>query len=140
MGRLKKKQRTQRFKETGDLRYVYHNELDKVCFQHDIAYEDFKDLTRRTASEKILCVKTFNIAENPKYNGYQRGLASMVYKCFDEKMSGSGIKNGNMSDQQLAEELYKPVIRKFEKRKVHSSFIDNLWVCNFGPCWYAINK
>ena len=83
-----------------------------------MAYGDFKYLTRITASDKILRDKAFNIAKNLKYNGYQRGLASMVYKCFDEKTSGSGIKNENMSDQQLAEELHKPAIRKFKKRKV----------------------
>ena len=83
-----------------------------------MAYGDFKYLTRITASDKILRDKAFNIAKNLKYNGYQRGLASMVYKCFDKKTSGSGIKNENMSDQQLAEELHKPAIRKFKKRKV----------------------
>ena len=79
------------------------NELDKVCFQHDMAYGDFKDLKRRTASYKILWDKAFNIAKNPKYDGYQRGLAYMVYKLFDKKsapltdksVSGSGIVNNN---------------------------------------------
>ena len=63
-----------------------------------MAYGDFKDLTRRAAYDKILCDKAFNIAKNSKYDGYQHGLASMVYKCFDKKTSGSGIKNENMSD------------------------------------------
>ena len=90
-----------------------------------MAYGDFKDLTR-TASDKILHDKAFKIAKNPKYNGCQRGLASMHYKFFDKKTSGSGIKNENMSDQQLAEELGKPIIRNFKKRKVHSSFMDNI--------------
>ena len=66
-----------------------------------------------------MCDKTFNIAKNQKYEGYQTGLASMVYKFFDKTISGSGIKNENMSDQQLAEELHKPIIRKFKKRKLH---------------------
>ena len=70
--------------------------------------------------------KAFNIAKKPKYDGYQSVLVSMVYKFFDKKTSGSGIKNENMSDQQLAEELHQPIIRKFEKRKVHSPFIDNI--------------
>ena len=74
----KNKKRTQKFKETGDSRYIFQNELDKACFQQDVAYWDFKDLTRRTASDKILCDKTFNVAKNPKYDGYQRGIASMV--------------------------------------------------------------
>ena len=76
----KNKERIQKFKETGDTSYIYKNELDKACFQHDMAYGDFKDLKRRTASDKVLRDKPFNIAKNPKYDGYQRGLASMVYK------------------------------------------------------------
>ena len=78
----KNKQRIQKFKETGDSRYIYRYELDKACFQHDMAYGDFKDLARRTASDKVLRNKAFNFAKNPKYNGYQRGLASMVYTFF----------------------------------------------------------
>ena len=70
--------------------------------------------------------KGFNIVKNPKYDGYQRGLASMVYKLFDKKTSGSDIEMQNMSDQQLAEELNRR-IRKFKKRKVQSPFIDNIW-------------
>ena len=76
----KKKQRIQKFNETEDSRYNYQNELDEACFQHDMAYGHFKDLARRTVSDKILHDKAFNIAKNPKYDGYQRGFASMVYK------------------------------------------------------------
>ena len=98
-------------------------------------YGDFKDLTRRTACDKILRDKAFNIVKTPKCDGYERGLASMVYKFFDEKTSGgaatlaskSAIENENMSNKELAEELQKPIIRKFKKRKVDSSFIDNVW-------------
>ena len=114
-------------KERGDSRYIYENELDKACFQHDMAYGDFKNLGRRTASDKKLCDKAFNIAKNPKYDGYQRGLASMVYNFFDKKTSGSGIKNKNISNKELAEGLHKPIIRKFKKRKVQSPFINNIW-------------
>ena len=81
----KNKKRTQKFKETGDSRYTCQNELDKACFQHDMAYGDFKDLTRRTASDKILRVKAFNIAKNPKYDRYERELLAMVYKFFWQK-------------------------------------------------------
>ena len=80
-----------------------------------MSYGDFKDLTRRTSSDKILRDKTFNIAKNPKYDAYQRGLASMVYNIFDKKTSG--IKNENIWNKQLAEELHKPVITKFNKGK-----------------------
>ena len=78
------KERMQKLKETGDSRYIYQNELDKACFQHDMAYGDFKVLIGRTTSDKILCDKAFNIAKNTKYDGYQRCLASMVYKFFDK--------------------------------------------------------
>ena len=81
----KNKKRIQKFKETGDTDYIYKNELDKACFQHDMAYGDFKDLKRRTFSDKVLKDKGFNIAKNPNYDGYQRGLASMVYKFFEKK-------------------------------------------------------
>ena len=64
----KNKERIQKFKETGDSTYIYRNELDKTCFQNDMAYEDFKDLARRTASVKVLRNKTFNIAKNPKHD------------------------------------------------------------------------
>ena len=122
------KERIPKFRETGDTNYIYKNELDKACFQHDMAYGDFKDLKRRTASDKILRDKAFNIAKNPKYHGYQRGLASMVYKCFDKKSTGSGVANNEIKQNlQLAEELHKPIIRKFKKRKVYSGFKDNIW-------------
>ena len=98
----KNKERIQKFKETGDTRYIYKNELDKACFQDDMAYEDFKDLARRTASDTALRKKVFNIAKNPKYDGYQREWSSMVYIFFVKKSSGSGVKS--MSNEQLAEE------------------------------------
>ena len=121
------KERIENFKETGYSIYICQNELNKACFQHDMAYGDFKELNRRTAANKVLSDKALNIAKNPKYDGYQHGLASMVYKCFNKKTSGSGIKNENISNKQLAEELHKPIIRKFNKRKVHSPFIENIW-------------
>ena len=86
----KNKERIQKFEETGDTSYIYKNKLDKACFQHDMAYGDFKNL-RRTASDKILRDKALNIAKNSKYDGYPRGLASMVYQVFDKKSTGSGI-------------------------------------------------
>ena len=84
-----------------------------------------KDLVKRTQSDKALKDKAFKIASDPKYDGYQRGLASMVYKFFDKKSKGSGIINE--PNYQLANELHKPIIRKFKKRKVYSSFRDNIW-------------
>ena len=122
----KNKERIQKFKETWDTQRIYHNKLEKACFQHGMINGDFKGLPRRTTSDKILRDKAFNIAKNPKYNRYQRGLVSMVYKVFDKKMFGSSIKNGNMSDQRLAEELHKPITKKVKKRKVQTPFIDNI--------------
>ena len=71
--------------------------------------------------------KAYNIASNPKYDGYQRGLASRVYKFFDKKSVGSGINTIKSSSSILADELHKPIIKKFEKRKVYSQFKDNIW-------------
>ena len=94
----KSKKRTQMFKETGDWPYIYQNERHKACFQHDITYRNLKDLTRRTASDKILRDKAFNTAKNSKYYGCQRGLASQVYNFLwllveQSKMSTCLIKN-----------------------------------------------
>ena len=108
----KNKERIQKFKETGDTSYIYKNELDKACFQHDMAYGDFKDLARRTASDKVLRDKAFNIAKNSKYDGDQRGLASMVFKFFDKKPEGIGVPNNEVKQNlQLAKESDKPIIR-----------------------------
>ena len=119
------KERIKEFKRTGNTRYIYRNELDKACFQHDSAYADHKDLINRTKSDKVLRDKAYDIASNPEYDGYQRGLASMVYKFFDKKSMGSGIARDSSSI--LADELHKPVIKKFNKRKVYSQFKDNVW-------------
>ena len=87
------KERIKEFKCTGDTRYIYRNELDKVCFQHYSAYADHKDLINRTKSDKVLRDKAYDIA----------------------------------SSSILADELHKPIIRKFNKRKVYSQFKDNIW-------------
>ena len=90
-----------------------------------MAYGKSKDLAKRIQSGKVLRDKVFRIASHPKYYGYQRGLAQMVYKFFDKKSSGSGIVNE--PNYQMADELHKPITRKIEKRKVYSSFRDNVW-------------
>ena len=123
----KNKERIQKFKEAGDSRYIYQNHLDKAYSQHDMVYGDFKDLISRTTSDKILHDKAFNITKNTKYDGNQRGHASMVYKFFDINTSGSGIKNENICNNKIAEELHKRIIRKINKRKVQSLFMDNIW-------------
>ena len=123
------KERIKEFKRTGDTRYIYRNELDKACFQHDSAYAYHKDLINRTKPDKVLRDKAYDIASNPEYDDYQRGLTSMVYKFFDKKSMGSGIKKDTTRSSSLilADELHKPVIKKFNKRKVYSQFKDNIW-------------
>ena len=126
----KHKERIKKFEQTGDTQYIYRNELDKACFQHDAAYADNKDLLNRTQADKILRYKAYGIANNPQYDGYQRGLASMVYKFFDTKASSpvrKTVESGNNENIKLANELHKPIIRTFNKRKVYSSFKDNIW-------------
>ena len=95
-----------------------------------MAYGDFKDLPRRTGSDKFSRDKAFNIEKNPKYDGYQRGLASMVYKFFDKKSSSdSGVTNNKIKQTiQLAEELHNPIIRNFKKGTIYSGIKDNIWV------------
>ena len=131
---IKNKERIQKFKETEDTSYIYKKELDKAYFQHCMAYGDFKDLKRRTASDKVLTDKTFNIAKNHKYDRYQTGLTSMVYKFIDKtsalhadkSVSGSGVNILSEFNEQLAKESHKPIIRKFEKRKFDLGFRNNI--------------
>ena len=115
----------QKFMQTEDTNYIYRNELDKACFRHDMVYGKRKDLEKRAQSDKVLKDKAFKIVNNPKYDGYQRGLASIIYRFFDKKSKGAGIES--MPNQQLANELHKSIIRKFRKRKVYSSFKGNIW-------------
>ena len=81
----KNKERIEKFMQTGNTDFIYKNELDKACFQHDMAYDKSKDLAKRTQSDKFLRHKAFKIASDPKYDGSQRRLASMVFKFFDKK-------------------------------------------------------
>ena len=93
-----------------------------------MAYGDFKNLAKRTAADKVLRNEAFKIASDQKYDGYQRGLASMVYKFFDKKSQERGlVNNNNKENVQLANELHEPIIKKFRKRKVYSSFRDNIF-------------
>ena len=127
----KNKKRIQKLKETGDAGYIYKNELDKACFQQDMAYRSFKDLGRRIASDEA-----FHIAKNPKHDVYQRGLPSMVCKLFDKNSKGSAADNNenkqnrcplDLAALQLAKELHEPIIINLKKRTVYSGFKDNIW-------------
>ena len=84
-------------------------------------------MPRRRTVDKVLRDKTFNIAKNPKYDGYQKVLASMVYRFFGKNAIVGAVKHETIQNKELAKELQKPIIRTFEKRKVHSSFIFNIW-------------
>ena len=127
----KNKERIPKFKETGDSQYMSQVKLNKVCFEHEMAYEDLKDLRRRTASNKILCDNAFNMAKKSKCDGYQRGLASMVHTFFENKSvsvadksaSSGAIQNENISNKELAEELHKPIIKNSRKENYNHLII-----------------
>ena len=110
------KDRINKFVQTGDTDYIYKNEPDKACFAHDAAYSDFKDIKNRTAADKILKDKAYKIAKDPKYYGSQRGLFS-------------GVKS-IPQNELLIDELHKPIIRKFKKRKAQSAFKYNIWAAD----------
>ena len=121
---IRNKERTEKFMQAENTDFSHRNELDKACFQHDMASAKSKNLVKRTEPDKALREKAFKIASNPKYDGYQRGLSLMVYKLFDRKSSGSGVVAIG-SSYQLANELHWQIIRKFQRRKVYSSFRDS---------------
>ena len=100
----KTKERIEKFMQTGNTDFIYKNELDKACFQHDMAYGKSKDLVKRTQSDKVFKDKAFKIASDPEYDGYQRGLASMVYRFFDKNCSESGVDA--MPNYERANELH----------------------------------
>ena len=121
----KNKETIEKFMLTGNTDVVYRNQLDKVFLQYDMAYCKSKDLIKRTQSDKVLRHKAFKIASDPKYDDSQRGLAPMVYKFFGKNSGASGIDTEQ--NYQLANELHQQIIKKFQKRKVYSSFRDDIW-------------
>ena len=125
----RRQKRTDMFIKDGRLSHILKNRLDAACFQHDSAHAKYEDRLNRKQSDIVLKNKALKIATDPRVNGYQRGLASMVYKFFNERTKGFRINNkGNLLvNSQLAEELHKPIIKNFKRRKVYSSFKDNIW-------------
>ena len=119
----KNKERIEKFMQTRYTDFIYRNGLGKACFQHDMAYGKSKDLAKRTQSDKILRDKAFKIASDPKYDGYQRGLASMVYKFFDKKSSRSGVaaslakKFATEPNYQLVNELHNRLIETLRSER-----------------------
>ena len=127
------KERIETFMQAGNTDFIYWSELDKVFYQYDMAYDKSKNLAKRTQSDEVLRDKAFKFASDQEYDGYQRGLASIVYKFFDKTSSGIGIatslanKTATEPNYKLANELYQQIIRKFKRLKVYSSFRDNIW-------------
>ena len=121
----KHRERIQNFRETGNLKHLYVNELDKACFAHDAVYSESNNLYKRIVLDKILKYRAYEITRNGGYNKYQRALASMVYKFFNKK-TGSGVS----VNKQLAEELHKPVSKKFKRMKVYVRFKVNIWAAD----------
>ena len=124
----KHRERIQKFKETGNLKHLHSYEL--ACFAHNGAYSNSKDLAKRTVSDNIMKDTAYGIGRNPKFDGYQRTLAGMIYKFFYKKTGSGAIatsKAGVSVNEELAEELHKPVIEKFKRTKVYARFKDNIW-------------
>ena len=111
--------------KTGNTDFIYRNEPDKACFQHDMIYGKSKDLAKTTQSDKVLRDKAIKSAIDPRYDGYQRGLASIIYRFFDKKSIGSGVDA--KTNSHFANELHNQIIRKFKRRKVYSPFRENIW-------------
>ena len=109
----KHRERTQKSRETGNLKHLYRNELDEAFCSHNSVYSDSKGLAKRTISNKILKDRAYEIGRNRKYYGYQRALPSMVYKVSDKK-TGSGIS----INEQQADELHKPVQNSKEEKSM----------------------
>ena len=107
------KRRIEKLMQTGNTNFIYKNELDKDCFQHDMAYGKSKDLGKRAQSNKVLSNKELKNASDPNYDGYQRGLTSMVYNFFSKKSSGSGV--ANEPNYQLANEIHNQLLKNLRK-------------------------
>ena len=120
----------------GKLSHILKNKLDAACFQHDSAYGKYKDRLNRKKSDVVLKNKALKNVMDPKINGYQRGLASMVYTFFDERTKRSGIESDKRfhKNKKLEEELHKTIIKNFKRKKVYSSFKDNIWVLTWLIC------
>ena len=121
----KNKERIKKFIQPGNSDFIYKDELDKACFHHDMAFGKSKDLEKRTKSDKVLRDKAFKIVSDPKYDGYQRGQVSMIYKFFDKKSSESGVAAIELN-YQFTNEPHRQIIGKFKRQKGYSSSRDNI--------------
>ena len=132
---IKHCERIQKFWETGNLKHLSRNELDKAGFANDVACFDSKDLANRIISDRFLKDRGYEVAGNRGYDGHERALSSMISKFF-EKKTGSGIS----VIEQLAEELHKPIIDKFKRRKVSARFKDNIWAVDLAEREWLFSK
>ena len=123
------KRRIDQFMKDGKLSHIAKNKLDAACFQHDSAYNKYKNSVNRKQSDIVVRNKALKIATDPRVNGYQRSLAAMVYKFINERTKGLGLNfvKNSLNNEMLAKELHKQIIRNFKRRKLYSSFIDNSW-------------
>ena len=125
-------QRIQKFRETDNLKHLYRNKLDKACFTHYVGYSDSKYLAKNM-SDNMLNNRASEVTINRKYNGYQRALATTVYNFFRKKTGSRAIvtnKSGVSLNEQQAEELHKPIIKKFKRKKVYPRFQENIWAAD----------
>ena len=118
---IENKTRIQKYRKARNSRYIYRNKLSKTCFQFDMTYGDFKYFLRRTGSNQVLHDQTFESVSNAEYDRYQRKLTLMVYKFFNKNDGNTTHKGISIisKDHQLANELYKPITRKYQGRKVY---------------------
>ena len=129
--------RIPKFWETGNLKHLYRNESEQAGFANDVACFDSKDLAnfKKIISDRFLKDRGYEVAGNREYDGHERALSSMISKFF-EKKTGSGIS----VIEQLAEELHKPIIDKFKRRKVSARFKDNIWTVNLAEMESLFSK
>ena len=122
----KHKERIEKYVQTGDTSHIFKNELDKRCFYHDSSYDKYKDVPNRLIADKKLMDGAYDIASDQSKNGYERMLASMVYKFFEKKIQlGQGI-----NDDILADELHKPIRHIFQRRQVIAHKANQIWACD----------
>ena len=112
--------------QTGNTNYIYKIDLDEACFQQDMAYGKYKDLTKGTESDTVLRDKAFKIAGNSKYDGYQRGLVSIVYKFLIKNQKSVILNLSQINNLQM--NVITQLLEKFKRRRVCSSFKYNTWI------------
>ena len=129
-------ERNKKFRETSNLKHIYKTKLSKACFVHDVAYSHSKDLTKRTISD-VLKYRANEIAINPKYDIYQRVLASMIHKLLDQKTGPEAKASAN---EELAQKLHKSIIKKFKRMGLCARFRDNIWASDLAEMGLLSSK